>query len=389
MNMNKHIILYCISLLCLLACDGMNDNIKEYLDRGEINYIGIPDSATAAGGINRIKFTWKVNADPRIKFCKIYWNEKQDSATIPVDRSQIDVNGYISCMLTDMPEGSFIFNLHHASDESNQSIRSEVSGTIYGELYQSMLSPRKVKRVEALVDQANIYWGDAGNSSGLVLTYVNKDGATKELEVAPTETVTEILDYKLGGTFTYKTFFLPEKDALDIFEINSTEEKFPEYYIADGLQDSNFPEYTQLDRSVWSVLTFSSEEPTGEGANGRAAQIIDNNPATFWHSQWSASTAQLPHHIALQMNAEKSIKCVTIAKRQNNTDVRSAHVEVSLDNVKWTIIGKVEFAKAANPNAKTIVLGELVRARYIKLVITESHRAPSASISELYVLGTE
>ena len=72
-----------------------------------------------------------------------------------------------------------------------------------------------------------------------------------------------------------------------------------------------------------------------------------------------------------------------------NTDLKAAHIEISTDNRSWEIAGKVEFEKTADPNAKTIVLGEIKKARYMKLVITESHRSPSASISEVYVLGTE
>ena len=76
----KAVIIIC-SLLAVLfvSCDGMNDNIKEYLDRGEIAYIGKADSVTTAGGINRIKLLWKINSDPRITSCKILWNDKQDS----------------------------------------------------------------------------------------------------------------------------------------------------------------------------------------------------------------------------------------------------------------------------------------------------------------------
>ena len=69
--------------------------------------------------------------------------------------------------------------------------------------------------------------------------------------------------------------------------------------------------------------------------------------------------------------------------------MKTAHIEISTDNRSWEIVGKVEFEKTENPNARTIVLGEAKKARYIKLVITESHRSPSASISEVYVLGTE
>lgn len=196
-------------------------------------------------------------------------------------------------------------------------------------------------------------------------------------------------DYVLGGEYSYKTIFLPEENALDQFELDSPVDKFPTYYVGDGSLDDIFPEYLKLDRGTWKIDDFSSEEPTGEGANGRAAQIIDNDPSTFWHSEWQATTAQLPHSITIDMNTVKDVKCVTIAKRQGNTDLKAAHIEISTDNRSWEIAGKVEFEKTADPNAKTIVLGEIKKARYMKLVITESHRSPSASISEVYVLGTE
>lgn len=387
--MNRNIILYCFSFLFLLACDGMNDNIKEYLDRGEINYIGRADSAIAMGGINRIKFMWKINMDPRITSGKIYWNDKQDSISFPIDRELIDEEGYFTHILDDMPEGTFIFNLYHIGMDNSLSIGYEIPGTVYGDIYKSTLSPRKIKRVEALVDKVNLYWGDAGSSSGVLFTYTNKKGEKKTLDIPISETVTVIEDYILGGEYYYKTTFLPEKGALDQFELESPIEKFPTYYVGDGSLDDKFPEYPKLDRGSWKIADFSSEEVNGEGANGRAAQIIDNDPSTFWHSEWQATTAQLPHSITIDMNTVKDVKCVTIAKRQGNTDLKTAHIEISTDNRSWEIAGKVEFEKTADPNAKTIVLGEIKKARYMKLVITESHRSPSASISEVYVLGTE
>lgn len=387
--MNKNIILYCLSFFFLLACDGMNDNIKEYLDRGEINYIGRADSATAAGGVNRIKFMWKINTDPRITSGKIYWNDKQDSVGFPIDRSLVDKDGYLSYMLNDMPEGTFIFKLYHVGIDNSLSIGYEIPGTVYGDIYESTLSPRKIKRLEALADKINVYWGDAGSSSGILFTYTNKAGQQKTLDLPASETVTVIDDYTLGGEFYYKTTYLPEKGALDQFELDSPVDKFPTYYVGDGSLDDQFPEYPKFDRSAWKITDFSSEEPKGEGTNGHAAQIIDNDPSTFWHSEWQATTAQLPHYITIDMNTVKNIKCVTIAKRQANTDLKAAHIEISQNGSSWEILGKVEFEKTEDPNAKTIVLGETKKARYMKLVITESHRSPSASISEIYALGIE
>ncbi|WP_250822664.1 DUF4998 domain-containing protein [Parabacteroides caeci] len=365
----------------------MNDNIKEYLDRGEIAYIGKADSVTTAGGINRIKLLWKINSDPRITSCKILWNDKQDSVSFPIDRGEVDKNGYLSYILEDMPEGTFIFNLYHVGVDNSLSMGSEIEGTVYGDIYKSNLNPRKIRLVETLADKVNLYWEEGGNSSNVLFTYINRTGEKKTINIPASETVTVIDDYVLGGEYSYKTIFLPEENALDQFELDSPVDKFPTYYVGDGSLDDIFPEYLKLDRGTWKIDDFSSEEPTG--ANGRAAQIIDNDPSTFWHSEWQATTAQLPHSITIDMNTVKGVKCVTIAKRQGNTDLKTAHIEISTDNRSWEIAGKVEFEKTADPNAKTIVLGEIKKARYMKLVITESHRSPSASISEVYVLGTE
>lgn len=37
----------------------------------------------------------------------------------------------------------------------------------------------------------------------------------------------------------------------------------------------------------WTVETFCCDEPNNEGSNGFAAKMIDNNPNTFYHSNWS------------------------------------------------------------------------------------------------------
>ena len=80
---------------------------------------------------------------------------------------------------------------------------------------------------------------------------------------------------------------------------------------------------------------------------------------------------------------------MTIAKRQANTDLKSAYIELSTDNHNWEIVGNVKFENTEDPNAKTIVLKDPKKARYMKVVITESHRSPFVSLSEIYALGTD
>src|SRR5690554_4101948 len=87
--------------LILISCQGMNDNIEEYLKRGEVNYLARVDSAKVFGGKERIMFDWKVALDPRIEACAIYWNNKQDSAICSIDRQMVDDNRF-SFILSDI-----------------------------------------------------------------------------------------------------------------------------------------------------------------------------------------------------------------------------------------------------------------------------------------------
>lgn len=158
--MNKHSIFYFLISFVLFSCDGMNDNIREYLDEGEINYIGRADSALAAGGIGRLQLSWKINSDPRIEACKIFWNNMTDSVTVPIDKDQI-TDGRFSTILNNMKEGVYIFNLQHIGTGGYPSIMREVVGNVYGELYESSLSPRRIKEVISLENQAEIEWRPA------------------------------------------------------------------------------------------------------------------------------------------------------------------------------------------------------------------------------------
>ena len=48
--------------------------------------------------------------------------------------------------------------------------------------------------------------------------------------------------------------------------------------------------------STWTA-TADSQELQGE--NGAAQNALDGNPSTFWHTQWYAASALLPHWIPL------------------------------------------------------------------------------------------
>ena len=91
----------------------------------------------------------------------------------------------------------------------------------------------------------------------------------------------------------------------------------------------------QMDRSGWTVST-SSEELAGE--NGAAANAIDGNAATIWHTQWSAAgSPQHPHHFVIDLGEELEIGGINYLPRAGagNGTVKAFEVYMSDDGVNW------------------------------------------------------
>lgn len=142
----------------------------------------------------------------------------------------------------------------------------------------------------------------------------------------------------------------------------------------------------KLSKLTWKVVDFSSEEASGEGANGFASLILDGNTSTFWHSQWANGTGQLPHHLTIDMQKEVTVVQVDLTRRTNNTDTKAGNFYISSDKSNWTKVGSFLMAKTndAQPFAVTKSKG-----RYLKIEITESNRAPFANMAEVDVRGIE
>ena len=388
--MNRKYFLYILLSFLFASCTGMNDIIQDYLDRGEVNYIGKTDSIYAIGGKDRITFKWIANADPRIEKMFITWQngDKKDTLSCDVDRSTINSKGYISHTF-EIPnmEGTFVFYTYHTGSKGYNSIASEVTGTIYSKKYASKLKVRRVDNIDAFVGKTQITWLTSEGSVREEVTYTGNDDKQHTVIVKPTDGTTNLIDHKLGTDIHIKSVYVPEKET--IIKGSEKEQVWDpknEFYAESNVTS---PQLLNLLESTWEIIDFSSQEPTGEGTNGLASLIIDNDPSTFWHSEWNASTGQLPHHLTIDMKAVRMVKEVTLARRQSNTDLKTAHIEVSTDGTNWTSLpGNFKYPNTAEPNAQTVNYDQATKARYVKVVVTESHRIPFASISEVRIYGT-
>ncbi|MEW1616167.1 MULTISPECIES: discoidin domain-containing protein [unclassified Streptomyces] len=143
-----------------------------------------------------------------------------------------------------------------------------------------------------------------------------------------------------------------------------------------------------LDRAGWTA-TASGEETAGE--NGRAANVLDGDPRTFWHSRWSGGTpAPLPHSITIDMHRTAPVSAVAYEPRPDraNGRVGAYSVTTSLDGSVFSALTATGTWRD-DDTVKTATFTRATEARYIRLTVTTvaGGRGPWSSACEMRLSG--
>src|SRR6266404_2891106 len=79
------------------------------------------------------------------------------------------------------------------------------------------------------------------------------------------------------------------------------------------------PETTfAADKVQLKVVKVDSEETSGE--DGKGANAVDGDPATFWHTQWQDANPPCPHEIIIELTPPCKIKGFTYLPRQDDIE---------------------------------------------------------------------
>jgi hypothetical protein len=137
-----------------------------------------------------------------------------------------------------------------------------------------------------------------------------------------------------------------------------------------------------------TVIAVDSEDRE----NGNvAANAIDGDPSTLWHTRWTPSNDPMPHQLTIDLGKLITLKGITCLPRQDMVNGRIAEFEFycSEEPESWG----APAAKGKWPNTEqlqTVLFKAPVRARYLKLVAhSEVNGHSFAGISELDVVTEE
>lgn len=207
-----------VLVLVIHSCTGADEYLK-FTEGGEISYTGKIDSLKFFPGRNRVKIEGLIISDPKVSELRIYWNNKKDSAVVPINRTGgIDV---VSKIIDNLPENIYNFEVRTFDAKGNSSIPVTTSVEIYGDRYESSLINSKFVTNNVIVGSSlTVNFESVSTKSGIVgseIEYTTVSDIKKTVFVDVNTTSFVINDFKNGSTYRYRTLYKPVANAIDSF----------------------------------------------------------------------------------------------------------------------------------------------------------------------------
>lgn len=142
---------------------------------------------------------------------------------------------------------------------------------------------------------------------------------------------------------------------------------------------------TEIDLAGTEVTyTTQHSSSTAENTDGAAVNVIDGNPATYWHSTWGNDEITLPQSVTLKLPEAKTIYKVDYLARQNSSSgrIKEYGIEVSTDGTEFT---EAAHGMLADTKAWQEIEFVPVEAQYVRFVAYEAYSSgtESCSLAEL------
>lgn len=138
--------------------------------------------------------------------------------------------------------------------------------------------------------------------------------------------------------------------------------------------------------NIQMQVVYASSQESGDGD---AANLVDGDPSTIWHTMYSVTVAKYPHWVDLDAGEVKEIKGFTYLPRQNgnNGNIKDYSIQVSMDGKEWgDPVKKGTFAN--NSKEKRVMFDKPVKARYIRFTALSSQNGQDfASGAEVTILA--
>ena len=285
----------------VIGCKKMDSTYAEFLEGGEKIYISKADSLKAFVGRDRIQLQWLLLSDPKVRKYKVYWNNRADSVEGELNKTEnVDT---VKVMISNLPEGSYNFEVLQYDNKGNTSISTEVVGRSYGALYAGSLYNRSYKLINREGSDVQVIWGPADETlESVEVQYIDNKDMTRTLVFPASDELSIIPDFPQGGQFTYKTYYVP--DTLFVDKFSSPAEQFEEVLSEKESDKAKFKHYP-LPTDTYQPL-FDSW-----GIKNLWDGISDHVDHIFYVSE-NAPNLKLPNWFTINLGEKKTLSKVRV-----------------------------------------------------------------------------
>ncbi|MCI9889527.1 discoidin domain-containing protein [Micrococcales bacterium 31B] len=137
-----------------------------------------------------------------------------------------------------------------------------------------------------------------------------------------------------------------------------------------------------------SLMKATADSENPGGAEGPVANVLDSNPGTIWHTDYTNATDPYPHWVMLDLGAEATVDGFGFLGRQSggpNGRVKDYVVEVSADGETWREVARGSLVDS--PDLQAIDFGS-VKATHVRFTaLSALNGQPFAAAAEMRVFG--
>lgn len=193
-----------------------------------------------------------------------------------------------------------------------------------------------------------------------------------------------------GAKITYQTDDTPAKPYTGPIELRRAA-KLQLRATGNGLPYVGTIEFGSFsDRGLWSVISCDSYQ-SGEG---EAANAIDGDESTYWHTQWKDREPGYPHQLVIDFGKERKFQGLAYTGRtghdSGNGRVKGYQIFLSKDGKSWGRTPAQTGELRNQEGTQRILFGTALAARYLKFVATSDFQGkPWAAVAELDLIQPE
>ncbi|WP_417941274.1 DUF4998 domain-containing protein [Flavobacterium sp. RS13.1] len=327
------------SIFFINSCTSGDEYLK-FTEGGEISYTGKIDSLKILPGRNRLEVQGLIMSDPKVKELRIYWNNKKDSAVVPIIRtSGIDA---VTKIINNLEENIYNFEFRTFDAKGNSSIPVNASAEVYGDRYISSLINRPVLNYSLVESNLKVNYVNLNTDSGALGTEIEYTSSSDELKTIFTDiskTNVVINDFKSGSTYRYRTLYKPVPKAIDTF-YSAYKEVKP--VLTPVLLNTKQPfAYSSYDGGRWGVLAGWTTNAAAKNHNGYGGYDGGccgkaNNATVNFESGWGSPgiTNGKMYQTVTVVPATYQLKVTVFESNHEQNDPGGFYIIVSKGNVE-------------------------------------------------------